>query len=215
MSAESCGVRHVNRGGLTVMSTTTRLTIEQYDQMIADGAFESPLKRDRVELIDGEIRTMSPIGPPHEDVVLLLSEWSFDVLPKGSGRIRIQLSVGLPSLMSAPQPDVAWVRHRSYSRKRPAAEEVLLIIEVADSSLRYDRGEKAEMYAAAGIADYWVVDIPHRAVHVYRNPQSGKFASCATFRDGDKISPLKFPSAELIVESLFLPDSEDDMEVEP
>lgn len=192
------------------MSTTTRLSIEQYDQMIADGVFERRISRDRVELIDGELRQMSPIGPPHEDVVDLLNEWSFRVLPRGTARIRTQSSIGLPGLISVPEPDVAWVRKARYSRRRPTADDILLIVEVADSSLRYDRGEKADMYAASGIADYWVVDIPGQAVHVYRKPQSGKYASCETFRAGAEISPLEIPTADLRVESLFLPETEDD-----
>lgn len=190
------------------MSTTTRLTIEQFDQMIADGVFEKGPNRDRVELIDGELRQMSPIGPSHEDIVDSLTAWSFSALPVKSARVRIQSSIGLPTLVSVPQPDVAWVHSRRYSRKRPSAEEVLLIIEVADSSLRYDRGEKAEMYAAAGIADYWVVDIPNQAVHVYRHPEAEGFASCETFRGADRISPLMIPDAALVVEMLFLPSDE-------
>jgi Uma2 family endonuclease len=99
---------------------------------------------------------------------------------------------------------VAWVRWARYSRRRPTADEVLLIIEIADSSLRYDRGEKAEMYASAGIADYWVVDIPNQAVHVYRNPEAGRFASCESVRGAARVSPLRIPTAVLVVESIFV-----------
>jgi Uma2 family endonuclease len=174
--------------------------------MIADGVFEGPIHRERVELIEGEIRRMSPIGPPHEDVVDLVSLWSFESVPRDTVRVRNQASVGLPELESVPQPDVAWVRARRYSRKRPTSSDVLLIIEVADSSLRYDRGPKARLYATAGIADYWVVDINNCAVHVYRQPAGGVYGTCETFRGTDRVRPHCLPDVELVVEALFTED---------
>lgn len=187
------------------MSTTTRLTIEQFDQMIADGAFDNPLRRERIELVDGELRQMSPIGPVHDDIVRRLTRWSCQVLNEREGEVGIQMSIDLPDFESVLEPDVAWVRNRDYSRKRPSAADALLVIEVADSSLRYDRGEKAAKYAASGIADYWVVDVPSRVIHVYRHPQPGGFASCQTLRGDERVSPLAAPTAELVVDSLFPP----------
>lgn len=185
------------------MSTTTRLTIEQFDQMIADGAFEKGPKRERIELIEGELREMSPIGPVHDDIVRRLTRWSCRVLNERDGEVGIQMSIDLPDFESVLQPDVAWVRKRDYSRRRPAAADALLIIEVADSSLHYDRGEKAAKYAASGIADYWVVDVPNQAIHVHRLPQAGGFASFQTFRGAEHVSPLAVPTAELVAQSLF------------
>lgn len=132
------------------MSTIARLTIDQYDRMIAAGI----LREDqRVELIHGEIRELSPIGPDHETAVDKLNEWSFESLPKRKVRIRVQNSVGVPELDSAPQPDIAWVARRDYRAGRPTADDVLLIIEVADSSVLFDRREKAELYATARVKD--------------------------------------------------------------
>lgn len=195
------------------MSTTTRLSIEQYDQMIADGFFENEQNRERIELIDGELREMSPIGPRHERIVDLLTRWSFKVLPDDQVWVRIQGSFAISELMSVPEPDVAWLRDKDYSLKRPEPDDVLLIIEVADSSLSYDRGKKAALYAAAGIADYWVVDILHRSIHVYRDPQPESFGSCETLSGSDRISPLTAPTAVLVVESLF-PSVDPDAAVE-
>jgi len=188
------------------MSTTTRLTIDQFDQMIAEGVFEKGPNRERIELIDGELREMSPIGPVHDDIVQRLTRWSCQILTEHLEQVRIQMSIDLPDFESVLEPDVAWVRNRDYFRKRPSVGDALLVIEVADSSLRYDRGEKADLYAAAGIADYWVVDIPNQAVHVYRDPQSGKFVDCQTFRRGYQVSPLHVPTAQLVAGSLFQPD---------
>lgn len=185
------------------MSTATRLTIEQYDQMIADGVFENPLRRERIELIEGELLEMSPIGPRHERIVDVLMRWSFKVLPQDQVWVRVQGSFAISNLASVPEPDVVWLCDKDYTYKRPEPDDVLLVVEVADSSLSYDRGRKATLYAAAGIADYWVVDIPHSSIHVYRDPQMEGFGSYETFRGADHISPLKVPAAALVVESLF------------
>src|SRR5688572_24852343 len=124
------------------MSTVAPLTIEQYDRMIARGVFDGP-NRKRIELIQGELRMMSPIGPSHEDAVDELMVWSVESVPLDQVRVRIQQSVGLPALASVPEPDVSWVRFRRYSKSRPDAADVLLLIEVARSSLKFDLGKKA------------------------------------------------------------------------
>jgi len=185
------------------MSTTTRLTIEQFDQMIADGVFEKGPRRERIELIEGELREMSSIGPVHNAIVRRLTRWSCEVLARANGEVGIQMSIELPNLESVLEPDVAWIRNSEDSYRRSMATDAMLIIEVADSSLGYDRREKCLRYSAAGIADHWVVDIPNRAIHVYRLPQPGGFASCQTFRGAERVSPLAAPEAELSVESLF------------
>ena len=117
------------------------------------GLFDGENRR-RIELIHGELREMNPIGPTHEEVVDRLNRWSIKHLPEDRVRVRVQNSIGLPALQSAPEPDIAWVVERDYSRGRPTAADVLLVIEVAESSLKNDIGEKADLYAAAGIADY-------------------------------------------------------------
>ena len=118
-------------------------------------------------------------------------------------RVRVQNSIGIPKLDTAPEPDIAWVLRSDYSSGRPLGTDVLLIIEVADSSHEYDCGEKAEIYAAAGIADYWVVNIPDECVHVYRQPDRGRYRTLITFSNGDEIHPLAFPEIALPVSLLF------------
>ncbi|MEX0704402.1 MAG: Uma2 family endonuclease [Planctomycetales bacterium] len=135
------------------MNTGIRLTLEDYEDMVATGMFDGRWRR-RVEFIRGEIREMSPIGPAHDWVVSYLTRWSTDHLPAAVGDVRIQSSLRVPSLESVPEPDVVWYRPGSYRKRHPQAEDVQLLIEVADSSLAYDRGEKAGLYAAAGIAEY-------------------------------------------------------------
>ncbi len=115
----------------------------------------------------------------------------------GKIRLRVQNSVGLPSLGSAPEPDIAWVVDRDYSRGRPAPPNVLLIVEVAESSLKYDCGEKAELYAEAGIADYWVVNLPERSIEVRRDLAAGRYRSLQTCQGEQEVRPLASPEAAL------------------
>lgn len=184
------------------MSTDLRVTIEQYDLMVGSGAFDGE-HRQRVELIRGEIRPMSPIGSLHEVLVDWLNEWSVLTAPRRKVRVRVQNSIGLPSLESAPEPDIAWVTRRNYAARRPQADDVLLVIEVADTSLRYDLGEKADLYAEAGIRDYWVVDANNRRVTVFRDPRNGRYQSQEIFAPDAAIASLAFPKATLDVSALF------------
>jgi Uma2 family endonuclease len=184
------------------MSTTTRITIEQYDEMIRRGDFE-PREEHHVELIYGEITPMNPINPPHDDAVEELTEWSFEVLPPKAVRVRVQGAFGIPFLESVPQPDLAWLRRKRYAKQRPTPEDVFLVIEVADSSLPKDRGLKARLYAEAGIADYWIVNLPGRSVEVRRDPQGSSYRSLVVLQPGDVVRPLAFPQIALDVSRLF------------
>ena len=134
-----------------------------------------------------------------------LNRWSVKNVPEDKILVRIQNSIGIPELESAPEPDVAWVVERDYSQGRPTAADVLLIIEVADSSLAYDTGEKAALYAAAGVADYWVIDIPHRSIEVRRDPAAGRYRTLNTYAGNDEIHPLA--AAEVALRLSLLWDS--------
>ncbi len=178
------------------MSTIAHFSLAQYDSMIASGVFGSR-GRQRMEFIRGEVREMTPIGSQHEEIVDYLTHWSIKNALEGTIRVRIQNSIGIPELESAPEPDVAWVVERDYSQARPTAADVLLIIEVADSSLAYDTGEKAGLYAAAGVADYWVVDTAHRWIEVRRDPAAGRYRTLNTYAGDDEIHPLAAPEIAL------------------
>jgi Uma2 family endonuclease len=192
----------ISRIGSNPVSTIARLSLAQYDRMIEAGVFDQR-KRQRIELIRGEIREMNPIGSVHEVVVDRLNEWSLENLPKRKVWVRVQNSIGIPLLESAPEPDLAWVARRDYSRGRPTAADVLLVVEVAESSLAYDRGEKADLYAEAGIAEYWVVNLPDRSVEVRREPLAGRYASLPTLRGDAEVRPLAMPELVLRPAILF------------
>lgn len=184
------------------MSTSTRITIGQYDEMIRRGDFE-PREEHQVELIYGEISPMSPINPPHDNAVDELTEWSFEILPAKAVRVRVQGSFGIPFLDSVPQPDLAWLRRKDYSSERPSPADVLLVIEVSDSSLSKDRGIKARLYAEAGVADYWIVNVNDRSVEVRRDPRGSEYGTVEIFRAGQDVRPLAFPDAALPVSRVF------------
>jgi Uma2 family endonuclease len=174
------------------MSVSTHVTLAEYDRMIAEGVFNQH-GRDRLELIRGEILEMAPIGSLHEVIVDQLNEWSVRNLPPGKVWVRVQNSVGLPELESAPEPDLAWVARRNYARSRPRSSDVLLIVEISESSLQYDRTTKANLYAEAGIKEYWIFNLVDTIVEVYRNPVGGKYQSVQQFSGEAEFQPLAFP----------------------
>ena len=178
------------------MSTIARLSLAQYDRMIEHGVFDQEGQR-RIEFIRGEIREMNPIGSEHEDIVDRLTIWSAKNLPEDKVRVRVQNSIGLPECKSAPEPDIVWVASGDYARGRPTTPDVLLVIEVAETSLAYDTGEKSDLYAAAGIQDYWVVSIPDRSVEVRRDPGGGRYRSLRTFTGDEEVRPLAMPEVVL------------------
>jgi Uma2 family endonuclease len=184
------------------MSVGLRITFDEYMEMIADGAFDA-LRNRRIELIHGELREMNPPGPDHSEAVSRLIHWSTEPSIKKQVRIRIQDPIGIPALDSAPQPDVVWVKVRDYRDRHPLPAEVLLLVEVADSSLDSDCGEKAQLYAAAGIQDYWVVSLPEPLIHVFRQPKDGAFQDHHTVGFGETLRPLAYPQFALSVTELL------------
>ena len=184
------------------MSTSTRITLATYEEMILRGEFE-PREEHQVELIYGEITEMSPIYPPHEYSVDFLCYWSIDNAPRAAVHVRTQGSFSIPLLDSLPQPDIVWLRREDYSRTRPLPGQVLLVIEVSDSSLAKDRGVKARLYAEGGIADYWIVNVRDRCVEVHRDPFGSSYRSIEVVRAGQEVRPLAFPEIALPVERIF------------
>lgn len=186
------------------MSVGLRITFDEYQRMVEAGAFDS-LRGHRIELIYGELREMTPPGPTHSEAVLRLTEWSTEPAVKKIARARIENPIAAPDMDCSPQPDITWVQKRSYGDRHPLPDEVLLLIEVADTSLDQDCGEMAELYASAGIRDYWVVDLPNRVVHVFREPRAGVYSQRTVARMGDEIRPLAHPQYPLSVSALLGP----------
>ena len=179
-----------------------RWTLEEYHAMIAAGIL-SPT--DRVELLQGQIVQMSPQEPPHAATTRRASKY-FDRCLGEVADIRAQLPVTLgPN--SEPEPDIAIVRldPQEYATTHPQAPDIFLLIEVADSTLAKDRREKAQTYGAAGIADYWILDVKHRQALVFREPHAGEYRVTRVLAASEAIAPLAFPELVVQCSDLLLP----------
>jgi|APTNR8051073442_1049403.scaffolds.fasta_scaffold20477_2 Uma2 family endonuclease len=161
-------------GAAKVAYRTYRFTVSDFLRMDEAGVFA---REARVELIEGEIVEMAPIGSLHAATVAFLHRR----LVEGLGRRAViwgQSPVVLDEF-SAPQPDIAVLVPRSdhYRNSHPRPADILLMIEVADTTLAFDRDKKAPLYARSGIAELWIVDVERSAVHVFRDPQGERYAS--------------------------------------
>ena len=146
---------------------------------------------------------MTPIGHEHENAIDWLTRWSIENTGASEVRVRIQESLSLPGQTSVLEPDVVWVRSDPYATGRPTADDVLLIIEVAKSSLNVDLGNKASLYADAGVTDYWVADIETKTLIIHRDPKNGRYASIVTHHGNQEAQTLASPDASLVVASIF------------
>jgi Uma2 family endonuclease len=149
-----------------------RLTVSDYYRMAEVGILDAEA---RVELIDGDIIDMAPPGSPHAATVHYLNEVLVRAVG-GRANVLVQNPVRL-SDFSEPQPDVALLRRRDdfYRERHPQPDDVLLIVEVAATSLRFDRDTKLPLYARHGIPEMWLVDLGSRRLSRYRAPQHGAF----------------------------------------
>ncbi len=177
------------------MSIAAHFTIGQYEKMIAAGVFDDRDGR-RIELFRGEIVEMSPIGNRHAMAVDRLTRLSVQWLPSERAHVRIQGPLVLSDQESRPEPDVLWLAPGDYGDP-PVAADVLLLIEVADATWAYDTREKALLYAEAGIADYWVVNLVDEYVRVLRDPGPKGYRSVREYRGDEEIRPLAFPELTL------------------
>jgi Uma2 family endonuclease len=178
-----------------------RFTTAEYHAMAESGILAPD---DRVELIEGEIWQMSPIGPPHVSRVTRLSYAFISNLKKEEALVISQSPIHLDDF-SEPQPDLALLRYREdfYASKLPAAEDVLLVVEVSDTTIHYDRRVKMDLYARHGIAEAWLCNLPRATIEVYRAPSPQGYGEILTFRRGGRLSPLAFPGLVIEAEAIL------------
>jgi Uma2 family endonuclease len=176
-----------------------KLTVDDFYRMGEVGIFKAD---DRIELIDGELIDMAPIGSFHAGLNSKVSDWLMRSL---SGRAIpwIQNPIRL-SRYSAPQPDFSLLRYRPdyYAKSLPTAADVLLLVEVSDSTLRSDRQVKAPLYARHGVPEYWIIDLSARAIEIYLDPVEGRYNNVRTVESG-LLAPSAFPEATLDVGEFF------------
>lgn len=175
------------------------LTIEEFQEMVEAGLFAED---DRLELIRGEIVEMAAIGVRHALCVMLVSDLLADLKPQGI--VNPQNPLRLPGQESIPQPDIVLLRRRPDFRSRaPHAGDVLLLIEVADTSLAYDWTVKTPLYAEAGILETWLADLSSGTIFAYRRPTREGYKEVREYRRGDWISPQAFPDERFSVDDLL------------
>jgi Uma2 family endonuclease len=179
--------------------TPRKFSVEEYHAMGRAGILGED---DRVELIEGEIVQMTPIGPAHADIVMKLNRL-FVLGFSDVAWVNVQNPATLDNT-SEPQPDLALLRYRpeGYPTGLPSAADVHLFIEVCDSSLSFDRRVKVPLYARVGIPEVWLVDVKRRVVYIYRDPEAGRYQTTFTARPGGLLAPVAFPDRPLAVASV-------------
>ena len=178
-----------------------RFTVDEYYRMAEAGILSED---DRVELIEGEIVEMPPIGSPHASVVDRLAAALLRGLPGGEAIVRVQNPVRLTDL-SEPVPDLAILRFRPdyYVNAHPGPADVILLIEVADTTFRYDQEVKIPLYARSEIPEAWVVDLNAEQVHVYRRPTAGGYEEQRSAGHGEWFSAQALPEVHLAVDEIL------------
>jgi Uma2 family endonuclease len=185
---------------MAVQLTKRRFTVDEYYAMARAGILGED---DRVELIDGEIVEMAPIGSEHAGSVDRLTDL-FGRRFRTRAIVRVQNPIRL-NQYDEPQPDLALLRRRRdfYRLSHPTPDDVLLVVEVADTTLAADRSIKMPLYARAGILEVWLIDLRHRLVLVHREPTADCYRLVTTARGGERLAPLAFPDRELAVSDLL------------
>ncbi|NET38728.1 MAG: Uma2 family endonuclease [Cyanothece sp. SIO1E1] len=179
------------------MQTLIKWTVDDYHRMLDAGI----LKDRKVELLAGEIHQMVPEGPPH---TYYGGSFADRFREKLAGRALVREAHPITLADSEPEPDIAIVQGNweNYRHRHPGAAEVLLVIEIAESSLSKDTETKRVIYATTGITDYWVFDLKTPQLMIYRHPQNGDYQSKSNLQQGT-IAPLAFPDLQFSVSQLL------------
>ena len=184
----------------SIEPVTVPLTTEQYETLVDAGSFDQTLGQ--IELINGRIVQMNPQGPEHAHPIDVLNEWSIESVQR-QFTIRVEKPIRIPSRMSCPEPDIAWVTRQNYHVQHPSPDDIHLLIEVSHTSSRFDRTEKLQLYAESSVTEYWQIDLPGRVVTVHREPQGDLFRQVQSFDAAQTISPVCLPDAKLVIANLF------------
>jgi Uma2 family endonuclease len=184
--------------GVAATLARRRFTAAEYERMAEAGILGED---DRVELIAGEIVEVSPVGGRHVGSLgranRLVSRQAGDHL-----LVSVQSPIQL-SATSEPEPDLAVVRDRAYGRALPAPADVLLVIEVADTSRDYDRGVKLPLYAAAGIPEAWLFDLVTETIERHTEPHGGRYGLVAIVGRGQALSSTVLPGLTIAADVIF------------
>ena len=185
---------------MAVSMTKRRFTVDEYYTMARSGILRED---DRVELIEGEITQMNPIGSRHMACVKRIVDCFLALQVEKKALMNIQDPIRLDEF-NEPEPDVALLKPRAdfYENQHPGPADALLIVEVSDTSLAYDRDVKVPLYARFGVPEVWIADVENKTVTVYRAPSPRGYEEMKTCRIGQTLSPLAFPELNVAVESI-------------
>jgi Uma2 family endonuclease len=191
----------MREGEIAIPLTRRRFSVDDYYRMAAAGIFSED---DRVELIEGEIVEMAPIGSRHAAQVDKLN-WIFLRRVGDRAIISVQNPLRLGTF-SEPVPDLVLLLPRPdfYASGHPGPRDALLVVEVADTTLEYDRGVKIPLYARYGIPEVWLVDLRQGAVETYQNPTPDAYLAIRTFRRSDQLTPSPLPEVALLVDDILV-----------
>lgn len=175
-------------------------TVAEYERMGQFGIFSED---DRVELVCGEIIEMSPIGERHAACVAILAQLITLRLQR-SALVWVQNPLRLDEY-SEPQPDLAVLKPRAthYRTSKPTPDDVLVVIEVSDSTLEYDRKVKLPLYAGAGIPEAWLVNLPEECIEVYSDPAGGEYQTARSYARGRKLQSHTLASLRTSVSTVL------------
>lgn len=189
-------------GGSTAVAAPQRwkFTVKEFQRMAEVGILR---QNDRVELLEGELFAMPAIGHWHNGSTDGFTRW-FGTRIGDRALLRVQGSFQL-SLHSQPQPDILLLRFRAdfYRHALPGPEDVLLLVEVADTSLAYDRDTKLPLYARGGIADVWIAIRQPTRIEVYRDPEGDHYRSVTVVERDGEVAPLAFSDLSVRVEDIL------------
>ena len=185
---------------MSVQLLRRKFTVEQYHKMAESGILT---ENDRVELIQGEVIEMSPIGRRHASCVARLTRL-FTLRLGETAIVWPQNPIELDDT-SEPQPDLTLLQPRPdfYESGHPQPEDIFLIVEVADTTAKFDRGVKIPLYAKDNIAEVWLVDINQQCIEVYRQPSPTGYKNVQTFPLGQTLSIQAFPDIEITVDQVL------------
>ena len=185
---------------MTVAILRKHFTVIDYARMRETGILSED---DRVELIAGEVRQMSPIGPFHAAIVKRLNALLSRLVDE-TVIVSVQDPIQLDD-QSEPQPDLALLQYRDdfYAHAHPVADDVLLVIEVADSSADYDREEKMPRYAAANIAEAWLIDLTTDRIEQYSQPRNGIYRLKQIIERGEEIQSHTISALRIATNQFF------------
>lgn len=177
-----------------------QFTVADYHRMRDAGIFSED---DRVELLDGDILQMSPIGPLHAAIVKRINTL-LGKTPLGQLIVSVQDPIQLSDL-SEPQPDIAILKYRSdyYGSTHPRPEDILLLIEVSDTSLEYDKKNKLPRYADSYIVEVWIIDIENQQIEQYSNPANGSYRTKQSWLHGQAITSIELPAFAVTVDDIL------------